>query len=75
MTLLDLFDLSFQGRRSQVALEFAGATYTFGELDERSNRMANWLKLRGFEPGDRLCVYLANCVEMVDLYLACVSSA
>ena len=24
------------------------------------------------ETGDRLCVYLANCVEMIDLYLACV---
>ncbi len=72
MTLLNLFDLSFEGRRSQAALEFAGATYTFGELDERSNQMANWLKTRGFQPGDRLCVYLANCVELIDLYLACV---
>ena len=72
MTLLNLFDLSFEGRRSQAALEFAGATYTFGELDERSNRMANWLKTRGFQPGDRLCVYLANCVELIELYLACV---
>src|SRR5690242_21161051 len=27
---------------------------------------------RGLKPGDRLCVYLANSVEMIDLYLACV---
>ena len=27
---------------------------------------------RGLKPGDRLCVYLANCLEMIDLYLACV---
>ena len=26
----------------------------------------------GFRAGDRLCVYLSNCVEMIDLYLACV---
>src|SRR5260370_1316176 len=27
---------------------------------------------RGLKSGDRLCVYLANCVEMIDLFLACV---
>jgi malonyl-CoA/methylmalonyl-CoA synthetase len=34
--------------------------------------MASVLQRRGLERGDRLCVYLANCVEMIDLYLACV---
>jgi len=28
----------------------------------------------GFTVGDRLCVYLANCVEMIDLYLACIKT-
>lgn len=72
MTLTDLFDLSFIGRRDVVGLEFEGNTYTFGEIDARSNRVANWLRHRGFEAGDRLCVYLVNCVGMIDLYLACV---
>jgi malonyl-CoA/methylmalonyl-CoA synthetase len=72
MVLTDLFDLSFQGRRDQPALEFAGATYTFGDIDQRSNRTAQWLRGKGFQIGDRLCVYLANCVELIDLYLACV---
>ena len=72
MTLLDLFDLSFVGRRDHPALEFAGRTYTFGELDLRSNRTAHWLLRQSFETGDRLCVYLANCVEIIDLYLACI---
>ncbi len=72
MTLTDLFDLSLQGRRESVALEFAGQHYTFGTIDERSNRAAQLLLERGFQPGDRLCVYLANSVEMIDLFLACV---
>jgi malonyl-CoA/methylmalonyl-CoA synthetase len=72
MTLTQLFDLSLIGRRDQIALEFEGQTFTFGEVDSRSNRVANYLAARGFETGDRLCVYLANCVEMIDLYLACV---
>jgi len=72
MTLSDLFDLSFKGRRDTAALEFRDQTYTFGELDSRSNRLAQLLVANGLRTGDRLCVYLANCVEMIDIYLACV---
>ncbi len=72
MNLTQLFDLSLRGRTDAVALEFEGRAYTFGEIDDRSNRMAALLAGRGLRTGDRLCVYLANCVEMIDLYLACV---
>ena len=72
MNLTQLFDLSFQGRRDQPALEFEGRTFTFGEIDGRSNRLAQCLARRGLKGGDRLCVYLGNSVEMIDLYLACV---
>src|SRR5258707_1078963 len=68
MNLNDLFDLSFIGRRDAVALEFGNQTLTFGEIDERSNRVAHLFQQRGLQAGDRLCVYLANCVEMIDVY-------
>jgi len=72
LNLAQLFDLSLLGRRNTPALEYHGATYTFGDIDVRSNRLAQLLALRGLHTGDRLCVYLANCIEMIDLYLACV---
>jgi malonyl-CoA/methylmalonyl-CoA synthetase len=72
MNLMHLFDLSLRGRADLPALEFAGCTYTFGEVDARSNRMAHMLIARGLKAGDRLCVHLPNSVEMIDLYLACV---
>jgi malonyl-CoA/methylmalonyl-CoA synthetase len=72
MNLTQLFDLAFQERRGEPALEFAGRTYAFGEIDDRSNRMAALFGARGLETGDRLCVYLSNCVELIDIYLACV---
>jgi len=72
MNLNHLFDLSFVGRRDAVALEFQGTVFTFGEIDARSNRLARLLAQRGLKKGDRLCVYLANCIEMIDLYLACI---
>ena len=72
MNLLHLFDHSLLGRRDEPALEWAGETFTFGEVERRSNRVANALRARGFAQGDRLCVYLANRVELIDLFLACV---
>jgi malonyl-CoA/methylmalonyl-CoA synthetase len=72
MNLSDLFDLSLLGRRDSIALEFEDRTYTFGALESRRNRMAQMLLRNGFRKGDRLCVYLPNCVEMIDIYLASV---
>ncbi len=72
MNLSNLFDSSLIGRRDKVALEFQGREFTFGEIESRSNRLAHALVARGMGTGDRLCVYLVNSVEMIDLYLACV---
>jgi malonyl-CoA/methylmalonyl-CoA synthetase len=72
MTLPELFDRSLVARKDVIGIEFQGRTFTFGEIDARSNRVANLLTSRGLKPGDRLCVYLANCIEMIDLFLACV---
>src|SRR5688500_11718985 len=76
MQLGDLFALSLAGRRDTVALEYDAPdgvrSLTFGQLDARANRMARALAARGLERGDRLCVHLANRVEFVDLFLACV---
>ncbi|MEO8380804.1 MAG: AMP-binding protein [Acidobacteriota bacterium] len=72
MNLLHLFDHSLLGRAASPALEWAGRTYTFGELETRSNRVAHALRARGYVHGDRLAVQLANCIELIDLYLACV---
>lgn len=72
MNLRNWFDLTFKHRAQQEALEWAGSVYTFGEIDARSNRMARALTARGLTKGDRLSVYLANCIEFIDLYLACI---
>src|SRR6202171_4717453 len=72
MNLRNWFDLTFTPKAQQEGLEWAGSVYTFGEIDARSNRMARALAARGLARGDRLCVYLANSIEMIDLYLACI---
>jgi malonyl-CoA/methylmalonyl-CoA synthetase len=69
VTLPQLFDLTFRLRRSSPALEW-DRTYTFGEIDDRAARMAHVLATRGLKSGDHLCVYLANRIEYIDLFLA-----
>jgi malonyl-CoA/methylmalonyl-CoA synthetase len=70
LTLPDLFDLSLILRRDEPGLDWDGNTYTFGEIDARASRMAHALHSRGLRPGDRLCVYLPNSVDYIDLFLA-----
>lgn len=77
MTLIHLFDLSLLGRSHEPALESSLSpsgvvVSTFGELDIRSNRLAWLLEARGLRTGDRLCAYLRNRSEFIDLYLACL---
>jgi malonyl-CoA/methylmalonyl-CoA synthetase len=72
MNLRQWFDLTFGPRGGQEALEWAEQVYTFRDIDARSNRMARALQGRGIVRGDRLCVYLSNSIEIIDLYLASV---
>jgi malonyl-CoA/methylmalonyl-CoA synthetase len=72
MNLRDLFNLSLVNRRDEIGLEWLGKEYTFGEIDQRSDQMAASLTEQGLVPGDRVCVQLANGIELIDLYLACV---
>jgi malonyl-CoA/methylmalonyl-CoA synthetase len=72
MNIFHLLDLSLIGRADVAALEFEGRHFTFGEIEARSNRVAQALRARGLGKGDRLGCYLANRVELIDLFLACV---
>jgi malonyl-CoA/methylmalonyl-CoA synthetase len=74
VNLLHLFDLSLIARAESPALEWQGTTFTFGELEARSNRVAHTLLERGFAKGDRVAAQLTNSVDWVDLYLACVKT-
>ena len=69
MNLRDRFAVSLVHRAAEPALEWQGATYTFGDIDARSNRMAHALTARGLHQGDRLCVYLANSLDFIDIFL------
>lgn len=76
MQLNDLFDVSLVARAAEPGLEADHDgrldTLTFGEIDRRANRMARALEARGVVRGDRVGVALANRLEFLDLFLACI---
>lgn len=69
------------GRRAlysadQLAVVDAGKdphrTFTYVELNNRANRLANWLRHgAGIEPGDRVAMLAHNGVEYLDAFFAC----
>ena len=51
-----------------------GARRTYGELDERSNRLAQALLAQSLGKGARVAIWLDNCLEYIDTYLACAKA-
>ncbi len=47
-----------------------GAALTYGELDQRSSRLANALLGLGLEPGERVGAWMEDVVEYVEAYVA-----
>jgi malonyl-CoA/methylmalonyl-CoA synthetase len=75
--LVGLFEASLARRAAEPALDLGPPggpveTLSFGQVAARSTRMAHVLARRGLRPGDRLVVQLANRLELLDLFLACL---
>ncbi|MDA1080416.1 MAG: AMP-binding protein [Gemmatimonadetes bacterium] len=77
MSLTEMFNSSLIARAEKPALEFVHPdgtreVLTFGEINARADRMAAALSARDLRAGDRCVVHLANCVEFIELFLACL---
>ena len=49
--------------KKKEALVFDGKSYTYQEVDQQANRVANGLQSLGIEPGDRVAIMLPNIPE------------
>src|SRR5213592_204673 len=47
---------------------------SYGEIDERTDRVAAGLTELGIAPGDRIAVICANRMEMLELFFACAKT-
>ncbi len=57
-------------RAAHTAIVCGSGQATYAELNTRGNQLANALTDSGVAPGDRVAVFLPNCVEFVEVYVA-----
>ncbi|MGH7041259.1 MAG: class I adenylate-forming enzyme family protein [Acetobacteraceae bacterium] len=70
LTVYELFHSRAKREPDALAIEAIDARVTYGELDERVQRLAGGLHARGIGRGDRIAVVSENRVEYVELELA-----
>jgi fatty-acyl-CoA synthase len=56
---------------NRVAYIYEDKKCTYREMNERANRVANFLKQKGLRKGDRVAVMLYNTPELIDVFWAC----
>ncbi|MEU0300603.1 type I polyketide synthase [Streptomyces sp. NPDC006175] len=59
----------------KVAFRDARRSVTYAELERRSGRIAGHLARMRLQPGDCVAIYLGNCVEVIESYLAVVRAS
>jgi fatty-acyl-CoA synthase len=68
--LADLFESVAAAVPERVAIEADDVTLTYADLDERSDRIAAALAQRGLKRGDTVGLYLMNCPEYLEAFIA-----
>ena len=58
----------------RVAIDYLDRAITYGDLDERSDRLARTLLDAGLRRGDRLATLTANSPENVEAFFACAKA-
>ena len=57
---------------SQTAFEAFGQERTYGEVDDRANKVANVLVDEGVEPGDRVGLFVPNTLQFPEAYFGSI---
>ncbi|MDY7229484.1 amino acid adenylation domain-containing protein [Hyalangium rubrum] len=64
-SLHGLFEAQVARRPEAVAARFETRALTYGELDERANRLAQHLRGLGVQPGQRVGIFLERSLELL----------
>ncbi|WP_432403806.1 amino acid adenylation domain-containing protein [Wukongibacter sp. M2B1] len=64
-TVIDLFEEQVKKNSETRALMFENDFLTYGELDKKVNKLANYLSKGGIESGDRVALMVSHSFELV----------
>ncbi len=68
--IADLYEIVADHIPDQDALVCGDTRYTYRQLDERANQVAHYLKSLGLGKNDHIGIYMYNCAEYLETYLA-----
>ncbi|CAH0520661.1 unnamed protein product [Peronospora belbahrii] len=72
--LHDMFTEAVKRTPDAVALHYEGRTLTFHELDEQSERLADYLFHAGVRPNCISGIFMEHCIEFVVAYIAALKA-
>ncbi|MCL4128833.1 UNVERIFIED_CONTAM: hypothetical protein GTU68_057669 [Idotea baltica] len=75
MTIPKLFMENVAKNPNKAALIFEGTEWTFAQIDEYSNRVANFLIEKGFKRQQSVSLFMENRPEFVATWLGCAKVA
>jgi fatty-acyl-CoA synthase len=70
-TVASLFRHRARAFKDRIALTDGARQLRYGELDDRTDRLARALMTKGVKRGDRVAMLARNCAEYVEVELAC----
>jgi acyl-CoA synthetase (AMP-forming)/AMP-acid ligase II len=70
MNIDNLLSTNARYNPDKLALIFENQRYTFRQLNQNVNQLANALLDRGIGKGDKIATLLPNCVELLEIYWA-----
>lgn len=65
----DIFRQTVSKHPQKAAFIFEQETWTFQDVEDYSNRIANYFKSQGYEKGDVVALFLESCPEFVCIWL------
>ena len=72
--LLDWFEAQVENAPQHIAIEFENQRLSYLDLQQRANKLANYLHEGGFKPGEVLAVYCERGIELVVAILASIKA-
>ena len=63
--IYELFELQAAARPQAVAVVYEDGSLTYGELNERANRLAHYLVAQGVRPDDRVAICVERGLDMI----------
>lgn len=73
-TIGDALSRAAQRNADKIALQYADRSWSFQDLNQAANRVANQLLALGLQPGDRVAAYGKNSDAYLILWLACTKA-